>query len=486
MNLLTRRCQAASSGGGAPSAPSSNSAVTTMDEYREAQRQKWLVAQTEKQGSSVSSGAAASSAAAPGQTGGAAGSSSSNAPAASSSSSAPLSSSAAAGDASAAQRGEPLVARRVHILPVETDPVERGNDKGRLELLAPELRRKREAQEIIKTGGYMRVSGHDFIVVEAEPDESLLAKDTDYYVDGEPIKRFGKVHLVCLWDFESGSSARDSNELFSEYVSPYFRSKLDSGEDMAGIIHVNKVIKIFDRDFQVMAAEPATDLGIMDANTMVFVDWDGTPEFEKIHIVPFQDTLPNAYEFDVFNDYLKPYLTRNKHLRLSVNDQFTYQGVQFKVVCTVPERQSGRIGRNTTVYCEGVLHPSLRNLLPAELLEQLSHLPPGLQMLLLNTEALAGGYEERLIEVQEMLSRRRGLNNETIDRVEKFRWDDQNVPPDGQTQCMVCLCDFSSGEEVRRLPCTHVFHASCIDEWLRRCTDCPICKANVDRAVRQY
>eukprot|EP00409_Alexandrium_fundyense_P008175 CAMPEP_0195047688 /NCGR_PEP_ID=MMETSP0347-20130606/39186_1 /TAXON_ID=2932 /ORGANISM="Alexandrium fundyense, Strain CCMP1719" /LENGTH=47 /DNA_ID= /DNA_START= /DNA_END= /DNA_ORIENTATION= len=46
---------------------------------------------------------------------------------------------------------------------------------------------------------------------------------------------------------------------------------------------------------------------------MVFVDWDATPEFDKIHIVPFQDTLPHAYEFDVFNDYLKPYLTRNKH-----------------------------------------------------------------------------------------------------------------------------------------------------------------------------
>jgi len=30
-------------------------------------------------------------------------------------------------------------------------------------------------------------------------------------------------------------------------------------------------------------------------------------------------------------------------------------------------------------------------------------------MLLLNTEALAGGYEERLTEVQEMLSHRRGL-----------------------------------------------------------------------------
>merc|ERR1712190_695737 len=141
-----------------------------------------------------------------------------------------------------------------------------------------------------------------------------------------------------------------------------------------------------------------------------------------------------------------------------------------EVVCCEPNGPA-RIGRNTTIFCEGVLHPSLRNLLPPELLEQLSSLPPGLQMLLLNTEALAGGYEERLIEVQEMLSRRRGLSNETIDRLDKFTWEG-NGNENSQTQCMVCLSNFIVGEEVRRLPCNHLFHASCIDEWLRRCTDC--------------
>lgn len=244
-------------------------------------------------------------------------------------------------------------------------------------------------------------------------------------------------------------------------------------------------MRVFDRDFLVYASEPVADIGIVDKNTMVFVEWDGTPECDKIHIVPFQDTLPHAYAFDVFDDYLKPYLTKNKHLHFSANDQFTYQGVQFKVVCVEPAGPI-RVGRSTAIYCEGVLHPSLRNLLPPELLEQLSSLPPGLQMLLLNTEALAGGYEERLIEVQDMLNRRRGLTSSAIDRLEKFRWGEQR--PGGaaaQSQCMVCLSDFAADEEVRRLPCGHMFHAACIDEWLRRCTDCPICKANVDRAVRQ-
>merc|ERR1712125_78940 len=44
------------------------------------------------------------------------------------------------------------------------------------------------------------------------------------------------------------------------------------------------------------------------------------------------------------------------------------------------------------------------------------------------------------------------------------------------TSCMVCLADFTKGEWCRRLPCRHVFHQGCIDEWLTRANSCPICK----------
>jgi len=52
--------------------------------------------------------------------------------------------------------------------------------------------------------------------------------------------------------------------------------------------------------------------------------------------VPFQDPLPGAHEYDVFDDYLKPYLSKNRHKVFGGNDQYTYQGVQFKVVCCEP------------------------------------------------------------------------------------------------------------------------------------------------------
>merc|ERR1711871_1069803 len=40
--------------------------------------------------------------------------------------------------------------------------------------------------------------------------------------------------------------------------------------------------------------------------------------------------------------------------------------------------------------------------------------------------------------------------------------------------CGVCLVDFEGGEEVRTLPCGHLFHRECIDHWLLNCSiSCP-------------
>lgn len=36
-----------------------------------------------------------------------------------------------------------------------------------------------------------------------------------------------------------------------------------------------------------------------------------------------------------------------------------------------------------------------------------------------------------------------------------------------QTSCVVCMCDFEARQTLRVLPCSHEFHAKCVDKWLR-------------------
>lgn len=46
--------------------------------------------------------------------------------------------------------------------------------------------------------------------------------------------------------------------------------------------------------------------------------------------------------------------------------------------------------------------------------------------------------------------------------------------------CVICLCDYEPGEQVRFLPCKHHFHRSCIDEWLQLDKACCLCKQDID------
>ncbi|CAM9503438.1 unnamed protein product, partial [Hapterophycus canaliculatus] len=51
--------------------------------------------------------------------------------------------------------------------------------------------------------------------------------------------------------------------------------------------------------------------------------------------------------------------------------------------------------------------------------------------------------------------------------------------------CIVCFGDYAYGEELCRLPCLHVYHAKCIDEWLDGPNHgwCPLCKTDVVSAA---
>ena len=45
------------------------------------------------------------------------------------------------------------------------------------------------------------------------------------------------------------------------------------------------------------------------------------------------------------------------------------------------------------------------------------------------------------------------------------------------------MCEFTVGDSLRFLPCMHIFHKDCIDDWLMRSFTCPSCMEPVDAAL---
>ncbi|KAM5170476.1 E3 ubiquitin-protein ligase Arkadia isoform 4-T4 [Mantella aurantiaca] len=106
-----------------------------------------------------------------------------------------------------------------------------------------------------------------------------------------------------------------------------------------------------------------------------------------------------------------------------------------------------------------------------------------------------GNFEE-LIHLEERLGNvNRGASQGTIERCtypHKYKkvstdWfsqrklhGKQDGEEDTEEKCTICLSILEEGEDVRRLPCMHLFHQVCVDQWLITNKKCPICRVDIE------
>ncbi|KAH8318025.1 hypothetical protein KR074_000760, partial [Drosophila pseudoananassae] len=86
---------------------------------------------------------------------------------------------------------------------------------------------------------------------------------------------------------------------------------------------------------------------------------------------------------------------------------------------------------------------------------------------------------EALLSLAERLgeAKPRGLTRNEIDQLPSYKYN-PDVHNGDQSSCVVCMCDFELRQLLRVLPCSHEFHAKCVDKWLRSNRTCPICRGN--------
>jgi hypothetical protein len=60
--------------------------------------------------------------------------------------------------------------------------------------------------------------------------------------------------------------------------------------------------------------------------------------------------------------------------------------------------------------------------------------------------------------------------------------EDESEENNGE-RCTICLCEYQEQEDVRRLPCMHLFHKECVDQWLPTNKRCPICRVDIESKV---
>lgn len=54
-----------------------------------------------------------------------------------------------------------------------------------------------------------------------------------------------------------------------------------------------------------------------------------------------------------------------------------------------------------------------------------------------------------------------------------------------QKKCLVCLEEFGDGDDLKTLPCLHIYHQHCVEHWLRTDNSCPVCKTRIGRSCQE-
>ncbi|KAI3694728.1 hypothetical protein L1987_77698 [Smallanthus sonchifolius] len=101
----------------------------------------------------------------------------------------------------------------------------------------------------------------------------------------------------------------------------------------------------------------------------------------------------------------------------------------------------------------------------------------GLAAIILIHLLFAGSFLHRHRRRRRLLSRPTTLSLQDIhNHLPPFQYPAKPASDD----CSICLELFNQGEICRVLPvCDHVFHARCVDKWLMKVPNCPICRTRV-------
>jgi hypothetical protein len=71
------------------------------------------------------------------------------------------------------------------------------------------------------------------------------------------------------------------------------------------------------------------------------------------------------------------------------------------------------------------------------------------------------------------------VGSRCINNLPTCKHDGTPLPGD-QSNCSICLGEFTKGESLKSLLCVHFFHKDCIDAWLMVGHTCPVCKLLVE------
>ena len=320
-------------------------------------------------------------------------------------------------------------------------------------------------------GDFFKVGDLKFKVLGAFPNYGLVTENTVIGCKDLITEQFiERVHILPILPTVF------NEDIFLNVLQPYFRK-------LPRHIFGNEYLYVDGNSFLVVASQPSE--GVINSDTSFFFTGEPLEPVQFVSVCPFLEDLTYHYNTlsqealieEVLNMYIMPYFQGFKRL-VTLNETFVVSGVTLKVVDCWP-RRGVVVDSSVIVYDGGMCQREGSSFYgPNTLLIRRGNMMEDPLYVL----------SQQMYQMQQIMMDVGGPDQEgTPDSVINslptriIQEEGKEEDEEEQSKCTVCLCSYQVNETVKVLSCCklhlgHIFHSSCIDEWLRRSKVCPLCK----------
>ena len=69
------------------------------------------------------------------------------------------------------------------------------------------------------------------------------------------------------------------------------------------------------------------------------------------------------------------------------------------------------------------------------------------------------------------------IQNKII-KIQEYKFNNE-LEPGHDTSCSICLENYMKNDIINILKCGHKYHDKCIDEWIEKNNNCPLCRLSI-------
>ena len=311
------------------------------------------------------------------------------------------------------------------------------------------------SQKVINEGLNCRINTYDLFVRNCTPEFGIITNETNIRVINRNIEVLKSVTIAILINEENRelSNKKNGKMILNNFIYPYFhygnKRYIERGDS----------IKIGKLDIFILNSSPHTGF-VQEDKTKINLKYNYNLE-----------QCQNELNEEIERESLENHEIRNNNNE-SNNEIFN--------ITTAHRRNNMEIFNN---------FQNRMRLLNALLAHRR-------RLIFLNQQLNNGfnnpGDDENIININfNFLNEDNNINNneEIINNLPVFKIDEkfmetsqkQDNKNENFEKCVICMEKYKIDDEVKTLPCFHIFHKDCIEQWLKAGKDtCPICKNKVN------